>query len=97
MTAEPSAPQPSPRLDPLPPPGTPLRLGPSITLTPLPFGGAVLADGRSLAVAECGERDAAVVDRLLGVGVPPPEAGAGVALFTARMIAAGWLVPDRSS
>ncbi|MBW5481280.1 actinodefensin-associated protein B [Streptomyces bambusae] len=81
----------------LPPPGTPLRLGPAVTLTPLPFGGAVLAHGRTLAVAEYGERDAEVLARLLGVGVPPPEAGAPVARFTAQLIAAGWLVPERSA
>ncbi|MFJ5226772.1 actinodefensin-associated protein B [Streptomyces sp. NPDC088400] len=81
----------------LPPVGTRLRLGPAVTLTPLPFGGAVLASGRTLAVAECGEGDAAVIGRLLGVGTPPPEAGAGVARFTAQMLEAGWLVADRSA
>ena len=81
----------------VPPVGTRLRLGPAVTLTPLPFGGAVLADGRTLAVAECGERDAAVIGRLLGVGTPPPEAGAGVARFIAQMLEAGWLVADRSA
>lgn len=90
----PPVPRPAPAL---PPVGTRLRLGRAVTLTPLPFGGAVLADGRTLAVAECGERDAAVIDRLLGVGTPPPEAGAGVARFTAQMLEAGWLVADRSA
>lgn len=94
-SARPSTPPAQPSA--LPPVGTRLRLGPAVTLTPLPFGGAVLASGRTLAVAECGEGDAAVIGRLLGVGTPPPEAGAGVARFTAQMLEAGWLVADRSA
>lgn len=95
MTTTPSTTPPAPPQ--LPPPGTPLRLGEGVTLTALPFGGAVLAAGSTLAVSDCGEHDAEILGRLLGVGVPPPEAGAPVARFTAQLIAAGWLVPDRSA
>ncbi|TLQ43155.1 actinodefensin-associated protein B [Streptomyces marianii] len=79
-----------------PPAGTALRLGPGVTLTQLPFGGVVLANGRTLAVTEIGPPVAVVVDRILGVGMPPEEAGPWAVRFAAHLLEAGWLVIDRS-
>jgi hypothetical protein len=71
--------------------GCSLRLAPHITVTRLPFGGAVLVNGVTLGLAECGELDADVLDRLLTRGFPGPDGGAGAGLAE-QMIKAGWLV-----
>ncbi|MGW1274883.1 actinodefensin-associated protein B, partial [Streptomyces sp. NPDC002491] len=55
--------------------GAALALASAVTLTFLPFGGAVLADGRTLAVLDLRQREAALVERLLHQGMPPAEAG----------------------
>ncbi|MFD5661715.1 actinodefensin-associated protein B [Streptomyces hirsutus] len=79
-----------------PRPGTALRLAPGVGLTPLPFGGAVLANGRTLAVSEIGPRDTLIVHRLLAVGMPPQEAGPWPTRFAGHLIEAGWLTAERS-
>lgn len=47
-----------------------LRLAPQVTLTRLPYGGAVLVNGVTLAIAECDESQAAAIDELLAGGAP---------------------------
>ncbi|MDX3798909.1 actinodefensin-associated protein B [Streptomyces sp. AK04-3B] len=76
--------------------GAALALAPHVTLTFLPFGGAVLANGRTLAVLDFRQREAALLERLLQQGMPPTEAGPWPARVAGRLIAAGWLVTDRS-
>lgn len=78
------------------PVGTAVRLAPHATFTRLPFGGAVLIDGGSLALAECGERDGDIIDRLLTHGFPGPNAGPAVQRLVQQMVDAGWFVtfPD---
>ncbi|TDD72478.1 actinodefensin-associated protein B [Actinomadura rubrisoli] len=76
-----------------------MRIAPGVNVTRLPHGGIVLVDGTTLALAECGERDAALVDRLLARGFPrrgepcPPE----LRRVAEQMIESGWLLPDRRS
>ncbi|MEU1853390.1 actinodefensin-associated protein B [Streptomyces sp. NPDC019990] len=48
-------------------------LGPGVRLTWLPFGGAVLMNEKTLALVECTERDAAVIERLLSGEHPDPD------------------------
>lgn len=71
--------------------GTKLRLAETIHRHRLPLGGAVLVDAVTLAVAELGEPDAAVLDRLLVMGAPPPEAGPAVQRMLHQLLADGWL------
>ncbi|MFJ9209991.1 hypothetical protein CU044_2287 [Streptomyces sp. L-9-10] len=50
------------------PPSLSIALAPGVRLTWLPFGGAVLIDERTLALAECAEHDAGLLQRLLAKG-----------------------------
>lgn len=50
-----------------------MRLAPEVTLTHLPFGGAIMVNGTTLALAEFDESDAVLVDRLLRHGVAGAE------------------------
>jgi hypothetical protein len=79
-----------------------LKLAPDIGFTRLPFGGGVLLNSRTLAIAECGERDAESLASLLAASDPDHAAAdrtrdAGVGRMAAQLLEAGWLiaVPDR--
>ncbi|MFE2032006.1 actinodefensin-associated protein B [Streptomyces scopuliridis] len=50
------------------PPSLSVALAPGARLTGLPFGGAVLINERTLALAECAEHDAGLLQRLLAKG-----------------------------
>ncbi|MFE2492741.1 actinodefensin-associated protein B [Streptomyces scopuliridis] len=50
------------------PPSLSVALAPGVRLTGLPFGGAVLINERTLALAECAEHDAVLLQRLLAKG-----------------------------
>ncbi|MFC9647161.1 MULTISPECIES: actinodefensin-associated protein B [unclassified Streptomyces] len=50
------------------PPYLSVALAPGVRLTGLPFGGAVLINERTLALAECAEHDAGLLQRLLAKG-----------------------------
>jgi hypothetical protein len=78
-----------------PTPGTGLRPGPDIHRCRLPFGGGVLVNAVTLSVVEFGEPDLAVLDRLLALGVPPPEAGAVVERLVEDLLTDDWLVVAR--
>lgn len=54
---------------PAPAGATSLRFAPGVTLTGLPFGGAVLVHGTTLALAEFDESDAALIDHLMRHGL----------------------------
>ena len=67
-------------------------LAPRVSLTRLPFGGAVLVHGVSLALAEFSEHDARALDRLLeldldGWGMAPADQRR----MAEELAAAGWL------
>ena len=73
-----------------------------VTFTALPFGGAVLVDGTTFAVVECGHGDAALIAGLLDdrpdhrddrpvAGRPRP--GDERWRRVARLVDEGWLVP----
>ncbi|MGW7051612.1 actinodefensin-associated protein B [Streptomyces sp. NPDC054887] len=68
-----------------------LRLAPHVTLTRLPYGGCVLLDTVTLTVAECGEPQAVVLDRLLSSGLSATEGDSPAALLAHRLLTAGWL------
>ncbi len=77
-----------------------LRCAEDVTITRLPFGGAVLINGRTLALLECAEPDAAVLAALLtapahGDGLDDQMA-AVLERTASRLLAGGWLVaaPD---
>jgi hypothetical protein len=74
-----------------------LTAAPGVTITPLPFGGAVLVNGCTLALLECAEPDAALLAALLAAPADRPErAGATAAPLQAaarRLVRDGWLVP----
>ncbi len=85
-----------------------LRLAPNVGFTRLPFGGGVLLDSRTLAIVECGERDAELVARVLAAhdsaGIADTTFGpdrsaetdnpddADVDRLAARLFEAGWLI-----
>ncbi|WP_434599941.1 actinodefensin-associated protein B [Streptomyces sp. A5-4] len=72
------------------------RLAPHVTLTPLPFGGAVLVRASTLSIVECGEQEAALLARLLTDGPPARDAepgGEAVRRMGAALAAGGWLRP----
>lgn len=52
------------------PPARGVTLAPGVVLTWLPFGGAVLMNENTLALAECGEKDAGVLRGLLAGELP---------------------------
>ncbi|GHH61300.1 hypothetical protein GCM10017774_87050 [Lentzea cavernae] len=60
----------------------------NVTVTMLPFGGAVLVNGTTLAVAECTDAEAEVIALVLG-GEPVPDRAAP---FVAQLVEAGWFV-----
>lgn len=68
-----------------------------VTITRLPFGGAVLIDGRTLALLECAEPDAALLDALVTVPRAPSgrtaQLDAVLERMAARLVDDGWLVP----
>lgn len=83
-----------------------LRLAANVVFTRLPFGGGVLLHGRTLALAECDERDAEIVSHLLagdpadsGAEEPADDAAADAARMrmAVQLLEAGWLtaVPEQ--
>ncbi|GIJ29578.1 hypothetical protein Vqi01_47400 [Micromonospora qiuiae] len=62
-----------------------LKLAPQVTLTRLPYGGAVLVNGVNLAIAECDEPQAVAIEDLLAGGVPEGQ-------LAQVLIVAGWVV-----
>ncbi|MFI6515433.1 actinodefensin-associated protein B [Spirillospora sp. NPDC050679] len=50
-----------------------MKVAPGVSFTRLPHGGAVLVNGTTLALTECGEPEAAVIQHLLAHGLPDPE------------------------
>lgn len=77
--------------------GTPLHLAPDVVATPLPYGGLVLVNAVTLQLTEFGEGAAAVVDRLLALGFPPPAAGLAAWKFAGDLIEAGWFLAGASA
>lgn len=66
-------------------------LGPGVRLTWLPFGGAVLLNEKTLALAECVEEDAAVMGRLLA-GERPDPGDPDVRRVVRDLLTSQWLV-----
>jgi hypothetical protein len=66
-------------------------LGPGVRLTHLLFGGAVLLNEKTLALAECTERDAAVIERLLSGEHPGPD-DTDARRLTRDLLRSQWLV-----
>ncbi|WP_141721537.1 actinodefensin-associated protein B [Micromonospora citrea] len=62
-----------------------MKLAPRVCLTPLPYGGAVLVNGVSLAIAECDEPQRLAINELLANGTSEGQ----LAQF---LIATGWVV-----
>jgi hypothetical protein len=74
-----------------------LRCADDVTITRLPFGGAVLVNGRTLALLESAEPDAAALAALLtaparGDGLDD-EMATVLERTASRLVADGWLVP----
>ena len=74
-----------------------LAVAPQATFTRLPFGGAVLVDGRTLDLLECDEQLTELISALIG---PPPARLPSYAETTppggnqvTQLIREGWLVP----
>lgn len=73
-----------------------LRAAPDVTITRLPFGGAVLVNGCTLALLECAEPDAALLHLL--VAAPRERPGwteamdAALGRMASRLVDDGWLV-----
>ena len=69
---------------------------PGVTITPLPFGGAVLVNGRTLALLECAEPDAALLDALVAAPRARPgwtdQMDAALERMASRLVDDGWLV-----
>ncbi|GAA1335626.1 actinodefensin-associated protein B [Saccharothrix algeriensis] len=79
---------------------TALRIAPHVTVTQLPYGGAVLVDGVTLAVAECEDREAEFLDLLLSRGALPEGASPATRRFAEQLVGAGWFLAvddERSS
>lgn len=73
------------------------RLAEDVVLTPLPFGGAVLVNGVTLALAELREREFGLFERLLTTGFTT-DAEAPVRDICRQLVSAGWLVfPDTTA
>jgi hypothetical protein len=69
---------------------------PGVTMTRLPFGGAVLIDGRTLALLECAEPDAELLAALLAAPADDRARAAPAAPLEAtatRLVRDGWIVP----
>ncbi|MEA2221901.1 MAG: hypothetical protein QOH83_277 [Solirubrobacteraceae bacterium] len=70
---------------------------PAVTITPLPFGGAVLVNGRTLALLECAEPDAALLAALVEAPANGRERSGEMAVpleaAATRLVDDGWLVP----
>ena len=68
-----------------------------VTITRLPFGGAVLVNGRTLGLLECAEPDAALLDALVAEPRKRPgwtaELDAVLERMATRLVDDGWLVP----
>lgn len=74
-------------------PSSRVVLGPGVRLTPLPFGGAVLMNEKTLALVECTERDTAVIGRLLSGEHPGPGPDdADVRRVARDLLRSQWLV-----
>ncbi len=69
---------------------------PCVTITPLPFGGAVLVHGRTLALLECAEHDAALLATLVAAPASgpalPDEVAAALDAAATRLVGDGWLI-----
>jgi hypothetical protein len=67
-----------------------------VTITALPFGGAVLVNGRTLALLECAAPEAAVLGALLGAAGQRNGHGeqidAALDRMARRLVDDGWLV-----
>ncbi|GAB3921643.1 hypothetical protein GCM10029976_008980 [Kribbella albertanoniae] len=64
-------------------------LAPGVSFARLPFGGGVLVNATTLAVAECDQQHRQYVDVLLtGVG---PDAGHELRRFAGDLVRQGWL------
>lgn len=92
MTAPGAGPDtvPAPAPVPVPVPAV-LRLAPDVTLTRLPYGGSVLLNAVTLALAECGEPQAFVIDRLLAAGLSTADHASPPAYLAAELVRSGWL------
>jgi len=77
--------------------GARLRLAPGTSVTKLPFGGAVLVNATTLAITDCGEREAELLDLLLVHGVPGPSGPPAVHELADQLVRAGWLVTEPSA
>jgi hypothetical protein len=74
---------------------------PDVAITRLPFGGAVLVNGSTLALLECAAPDAEMIAALLATPAPAPAQRSGrgeppsaVLERTARrLVDEGWLAP----
>lgn len=71
-----------------------LRLVPDVTLTQLPFGGAVLVHGVTLTLTEFSEVDTEVLVLLLAGRDPASDGNARLRRVTEKLVAAGWLMRD---
>jgi hypothetical protein len=69
---------------------------PGVTITPLPFGGVVLVNGRTLALLECAGPDAALLGALVAAPANGHELGDEIAAplerAATRLVRDGWLV-----
>jgi hypothetical protein len=87
-----------------------VRFAPGVTFTRLPYGGAVLVNATTLALTECGESEAVLVEHLLTHGVPvteetprsrpapgssPVPPPASLRRMAKELIESGWLLDDR--
>ncbi|HEY8479980.1 MAG TPA: actinodefensin-associated protein B [Spirillospora sp.] len=80
-----------------------MKFAPGVTVTRLPHGGAVLVNAATLALTECGEPEAVLLDHLLGTADTAAEAGAEppppplLRRMAEQLIESGWLLADRRS
>ncbi len=72
------------------PPTRGVTLAPGVVLTRLPFGGAVLMNENTLALAECGETDAELLRRLLA-GEQPARDDVAALRAVGDLISSQWL------
>ncbi|GIH08911.1 hypothetical protein Rhe02_69780 [Rhizocola hellebori] len=70
------------------------RLARHVTLTRLPYGGAVLVCSLTLRLAEYGETDADILGRLLADATAASD-GERAARLTKHLLESGWLVFDQ--